>query len=521
MNKKVLTLDNVNLKLGNGDMKTKILDSVCLDVFQSEILGLVGSTGSGKTMLAKTIMGLLSKKTTHKTGEIVFHKNPQTNNKANNLQFGIEASMIFQEPTKSLNPVQSIGKQFRLVLKKRFGYSLKKCNRVIRDWFEKTQLIPPDNFLERYPHQLSGGQMQRVMISIAMAVRPRVLIADEITTSLDSNLKYEILDLLILLINESKTSVLLISHDLDLVRRYCNRVSIIKKGCIIETNKTKSLFENPKHSHTKKIIESHFSTKDKPRFEKTKERQPLITIKNISKTYSANGAQVVALNKINLNILEGEALGIIGESGSGKSTLVKILLQILDQDSGEIKLWNKSGEATNHTKPNQKFGVVFQDSYSSLNPKMKIFESLTEPMRLKGLNDIEVVNKKIKRIIRQTGLKEKFLYRYPNELSGGQRQRVSIARSLIIKPRFLILDEPTSSLDVYVQKKIIKLIKKIKKDKKLTIMLISHDLRSMIGLVDRIAVLYKGQIIEQAKTSDILYNPNEVYTRNLVSTIVN
>lgn len=517
MKSKTLTINNISIELENDKSKTKILDSITLDVFQSEILGLIGKTGSGKSMLAKTVVGLLESKNFKRTGKVLFYKN--TKNKI--FDQGIEASMIFQEPTKSLNPVHSVGKQFRTILKKQFGYEKMRCQEVVKEWFEKVHLKPVNSFIKRYPHQLSGGQMQRVMIAMAMAVRPGLLVADEITTALDANLKNEILDLVFSLIKESKTAVLLISHDLHLIKSYCDRIAVMEKGCIVEINKTKNIFTNPRATYTKNIIKTLFIVNDKEVYTNPKSDKPVIVIQNISKTYNVFGNPIRALNKINLNILSREVLGIIGQSGSGKSTLVKILLQVLHQDEGVIKMIDDSSREIIHERPNSEFGVVFQDSLGSLNPKMKIFDSLAEPLILKGITNLESIEQKIDSVIKQTSIKDSFLYRYPHQLSGGQRQRVAISRSLITEPRFLILDEPTSSLDIHVQKRILKLIKKIKENNKITVMLISHDLKSMVGLVDRIAVLYKGRIVEQGKTDEILYNPNTQYTKNLVSTIYN
>ena len=508
----LLSIQNVTLKTYERNIETVLLDSINLDIESGEVVGLVGQTGSGKTMLAWTILNQLPFTNHVLSGKIALNKQELTFDTKNVK--GNQISIVFQNPMQSLNPIQTIGKQFSLFLMKRFQIKKIETLSLQKEWMKRVRLDDQD-ILNRYPHQLSGGQMQRVMIAIAMSVKPKLLIADEVTTALDANLRNEILDLIDELRDQEKTSILLISHDLLLVRNRCKKIAVMKSGKIIEYSDAEKLFKNPKQKYSKTLISSLDFIKSKD-LNKKAETDILFSINNLYKAYISQGKEYAALKNININIYKNEILGVVGESASGKSTLAKIILQIIPQDKGDIVFYGDGASPIKHQKPNRLISAVFQDTLGSLNPRMSIFDILMEPLEIFGGFDLDNRIKRLNKCIDRVELNTDLLDRYPHMLSGGQRQRVSIARALMPDPSLLILDEPTSALDVHSQKTVLDLLKSLNKDKKLTILLISHDLRIVMETVDRLAVLYKGEIIETDSPKTIYNDPQKAYTKSLI-----
>ena len=510
----LLSLQNISLKSYAKNMETKLLDSINLDIDSGESVGLIGKTGSGKTMLAWTILDQLPMSDYIISGKI-FYKSKNITDTRSNIK-GRKVSMIFQNPTLSLNPIQTIGKQFSMILIKRFNKPKESIRKIVREWLKRVHLDNVSDIINRYPHELSGGQIQRVMIAIAVSVKPKLLIADEATTALDASLRKDILDLINRLRIEENISTLLISHDLLSIKQYCDKTAVMKLGRIVEFSQTDTLFKRPKEDYTKSLIRSLKSVK--PNISsKTKEKQIVCSIKNLHKSYIAKKSYNRALKNINLDIYKNETLGIVGESGSGKSTLAKTLLQIIHQDEGRITLHGDDGTIMDHHKPNIALSAVFQDSLGSLNPRMKTIQSLMEPLQVNGYRDSYDISNKLNDCLEKVGLDKKLLDRYPHMLSGGQRQQVSIARAIMQDPRLLILDEPTSALDIQSQEIILNLLKSLINDKKLTILLISHDLRIVMETADRLAILYQGEIIEEDEPYAIINKPKRAYTKNLIN----
>ena len=510
MKQKLFTLKNIDVSLKNSSDNLLLLKNLSFNINKEETLGLIGKTGSGKTMIGKLLIDLLPKNISLKKGTIFFESNIILS-KRKKLR-GHIISMIFQDPLKSLNPLHTIKKQFILLLKKRFKYKSNRCTNIAQKWLEEVNLPCSLNVLNRYPHQLSGGQIQRVMIAMAISIKPRLIIADEITTALDANLKFEIINLLNTLRIKLKASIVFITHDLILAKAYCDRIAVLNSGLIVEINKTKNIFNFPKHPYTKKLLNPLNNKVIKKNINNFEKKHLLLNIKNIEKSYGPNKI----LNKVSLSLYKNTTFGIIGESGSGKSTLAKIILNILERDSGTISLLNKKLNETFLTKPNKEISIVFQDSLSSLNPKMTINEVLYEPLTILKKNKKK---SKILNILDKVKLSKNILNRFPHEISGGQRQRISIARSLITNPKILILDEPTSSLDANIQEKIINLLLHLQKKNKLTFLFISHDLNIIKQVSDYIGVMYKGEIIESGVATNIFKNPQKKYTKKLIQSI--
>ena len=461
----------------------------------------------------------------HPKGEIKFNgKNILTLNSKQSMEFrGKKISMVFQEPMTSLNPLHTIEKQIieSIITSKKISLSQAriKCLEIM----DMVGLDHLKNRTDNYPHKLSGGQRQRVMIAIALACEPELLIADEPTTALDVTVQEQILKLLKKLQKKLSMSILLITHDLTIVKKLSDRVCVMHKGSIVENGVTNDIFKNPQHEYTKHLLSS--SPKGKATKIK-KDASILLKIQNlnvsfpIKKNFFGKATQFVhAVINNNLTLQEGESLGIVGESGSGKSTLAFAILR-LARSKGSIEFNGQHIDKYNerHLQPLRKdMQIVFQDPFASLNPRMSISNIIEEGLKAQkiGKNNQERESIIIK-TLEEVGLDPKIRYRYPHEFSGGQRQRVAIARALALNPKFIILDEPTSALDLSVQSQIIDLLKKLQKKRKISYIFISHDLRVIKTISHRIIVMKEGKIIEENLTSKIFSNPKEKYTKSLI-----
>ena len=513
MQKSLLNIKSFSLNIESDKGLERILSSINLDIKEGEITGLVGQTGSGKTMISRLILDLLPSGARIENGDILYNSNSILD-KRKKIR-GNEIAIIFQDPTGSMNPLYTVSQHFNFILKNRFNYTQKDINHIIKKCLKDVALINIAGITKKYPHQLSGGQAQRVMIALAISVNPKLIIADEITTALDANLKIQTLDLLLSLKDKLNSSVLLITHDLLIAKRYCTRINIIENGSIVESGKTAAIFDRPKHKYTKELLSKIKPVSLKHNKSKSIKAPLVLTAKNIIKKYNT----IKILNGISLNLYSGKTLGIIGESGSGKSTLAKIILKIIPADSGNVIIMNDNTKTTASGSLNSNIGIVFQNPLESLNPKMTINDSISEPLALAGLKDPQKIKSKVYNIMSKVRLQKKLSSKYPHELSGGQRQRVSIARALILNPKILILDEPTSSLDLSVQETIIDLLLELQNDSNISYLFISHDINLVSKISDEISVLYQGEIIENGPTSQIINNPKNTYTKSLISSV--
>jgi len=519
---KLLKIQNLNIKIQNK----QILKDLNLYIKEAQTLALVGQSGSGKTMLAYSVLNLYNQNKNFKTsGEIIYNNKNILSLNENDLTKlrGTDISMIFQEPMSALNPLHKVFKQIAEIITIHNIISKNKLEKKVYDLLEKVELHTNES-LEKianaYPHELSGGQRQRVMIAMAIANNPKLLIADEPTTALDVNIQFQILELLKKLQKEYKMAILLITHDIAVVKKYSDFIHVIKDGLILEKNNTKDLFLNPKHEYTKQLIQKNITFND---FE-YKNLNKILQIKNMYVKFPITKGifkkvvdNFVAVDNINIDLYEKECLGIIGQSGSGKSTLAQAILKLI-KSSGDINFLNQDINKLNK-KDLQKFRsniqIVFQDPFNSLNPRMSIFLIISEGLDIHtSYTKEQKINLSIQ-ILKEVNMSEDCLYKFPHEFSGGQRQRIAIARALILKPKLLILDEPTSALDRQVQFEFLNLLKNLQKKHNLTYIFISHDLEVIQTICNRVAVMKDGKIIEQNYTKDIFTNPKEKYTKEL------
>ncbi len=509
----ILEIRNLCISFPGKDTSQTVVDHLNLTMDAGELVGLVGESGSGKTMSALAVAGLLRRRNVHVEGEILLcGKNLLTCDERTlrSIQ-GSEIGMIFQEPMTSLNPTKTVGWQVEEAL--RLHTELTPQERKLRalNALHEAELEDTERIYHAYPHELSGGQRQRVMIAAAMICKPKLLLADEPTTALDVTVQHRMMQLLHRLSAQNGTAVLFISHDLALVRTLCSRMLVLQEGKVVEEGTSEIIFTSPKQHYTKELIDAV------PRFERTshrtiKENAPtVLTVQNLCAYYPAEqrklfrkNAKKQALSDITFHVRKGEIVGLVGESGCGKSTLARTILGLHKDYSGTVQ---------HHAASPQ---MVFQDAGSALNPSKTIDWILQEPLK----NCTKLTQQQRRECVTEmlwlVRLEESLRTRYPHELSGGQRQRVSIASALMLHPEFLIADEPVSALDVTVQKQILALMQEIVEETGVSILLISHDLRVVYRMCDRVLVMKDGKIVESGTATDVCENPRHDYTKALL-----
>ena len=529
----LVEIENLQVKFNTDSGEVNAVNGISFNIKKGETLALVGESGSGKSVTARGIIRLLAENAIiSDQTSIKFNGtniNSYSEKEYQNIR-GKNISMIFQEPMSSLNPIYTIENQISEVLKIHGKFSDKELKEKCLELLKQVQIPEPESRLSQYPHQLSGGQRQRIMIAIAIANNPDLLIADEPTTALDVTVQTEILKLLQSLQQKYQMSILFITHDLTIVRQISDRVCVMYNGKIKETGITKEIFENPKDDYTKHLLSSEPEERD---LHYDKNGRSILSGENLNVTFNTkvkvSGRNKVlsinAVNNISLDLKEGETLGIVGESGSGKTTLGQTLLRLVDRESntdveGEIKFFEDriDGLSRKQFKPfRNQMQIVFQDPYASLNPRLSvkqiIEEGLIVALNMKDKN--ERLNK-IENIMSEVGLEPSSMLRFPHEFSGGQRQRIAIARSFVLNPKFVLLDEPTSALDLSIQKQILELLLQLQKNHKTTYIFISHDLRVIRSISHNLIVMKDGSILEQGVAKNILTNPQNDYTKNLI-----
>ena len=503
----------------------EVVHGIDLYVEKGQILGLVGESGSGKSVSSLSILKLLpedAKITADKMEFDGIELLSQTEAQWQALR-GDRISMVFQEPMTSLNPVLTIEKQVEeglLLHEEKYKDNKELRRERVLEVLEEAGLSDPEELLKKYPHQLSGGMRQRVMIAIAMINRPELLIADEPTTALDAATQEIILELLKYYCDTYKTSILFISHDLSLVARLCDRVLVLKNGKVVERGTKDDIFYRPKQEYTKKLMAAA-KGKQLAGVDKAEETthnnatdnvpEALLTLKNATieyreKTFFGKEKITTAVKNVSFELYKGEVLGLVGESGSGKSTISKALTGLLPLTKGELIRAEGTGTPR----------MVFQDPYGSLNPAKKIGWILEEPLKIQGGYTKEERKRLVIEALKEVELEEAHAKRYVRELSGGQRQRVAIAAALIQKPEIVILDEPVSALDVTVQGQILELLYRLKEEHGISYLFVSHDMNVIQRVCDRVIVLYRGEIVEMGATADVFERPGHPYTEELL-----
>lgn len=553
----LLSIKNLSISFGNKKKTVEVVHDISFDISENEIVGVVGESGSGKSVTSLAIMGLLAEKTSQLSGEILFNGKDLLKEKPETIRKlrGKEIAMIFQEPMSALNPSIKCGIQVSEIMKLHLNYATSKAKKETLSLFEKVKLPRPKEIFNSYPHQISGGQMQRVMIAMAIACKPKLLIADEPTTALDVTVQKEILLLLKEIQKETKMSMLFISHDLGLVSEIADRVVVMYQGNVVESGSTLRVFKLPKEEYTKALLASRPSLdvrlKELPtiasladnsfqakevtpqqraiRHKKMYTKAPLLEVLNLKKEYYSNAGLfqkkkvVKAVDDVSFKVFEGETLGLVGESGCGKSTLGKAILQLDKATSGSIKYRGKELTQLSSSeirKLRKEIQLIFQDPYSSLNPRTLIGEAIMEPMQVHqiGKNHRERKQKTLD-LLNRVGLDDTYFNRYPHELSGGQKQRVGIARTIAMEPKLVVCDESVSALDISVQAQVLNLLNELKDDFGFTYIFISHDLAVVKFMADQLLVMKDGKIEELGDADEIYANPTKEYTKALIDAI--
>lgn len=525
----LLAVNNLKVTFENNHEQTEVIHGVSFTVNKGETLGIVGESGSGKSVTAKAIMQLLPTHSARITdGSIQYEDKTISsyNEKEMEKIRGKEISMIFQDPMSSFNPTMKIGKQIDEMSIKHRGLSRSEAKKETIEMLKLVGITNPEERYHQYPHEFSGGMLQRAMIAMALICRPKLLIADEPTTALDVRIQAQILQLMKQLQEQFSMSIILITHDFGVVAGMCDRIVVMKDGEIVETNDTISIFKEPKHPYTRRLLNA-LPRIDEPKKQKEKTlitNEPLVEVEQLEKVFQLKlGGTVRAVDNISFTIRKGETLGLVGESGSGKSTTGRLILQLQEATSGEVIF---EGMGINHFNRRElkalrrDVQIIFQDPQSSLNPRMKVLDIIGQPLDIHKLyKSKEERRKRVEELLELVGLKKEHANRYPHEFSGGQQQRIGIARALAVEPKFIVCDEPLSALDVSIQAQIVELLQQLQQKLGLTYLFIAHDLAMVKHICDRVAVMYNGKIIELAESEELYSNPLHPYTKSLLEAV--
>ena len=531
MTDKLLTISNLDITLPEGSERTLAVENLSVDLAPGETLCIVGESGSGKSLTARALMGLLPAPHVRVSrGVIDFCGEDLTKVTERRLREirGSEISMVFQEPMTALNPVMTVGSQIDEIFRFHADMSAQQRRQRAIELLADVQLPDPKQIVSAYPHELSGGQRQRAMIAMALALEPKILIADEPTTALDVTTQAQILKLISEMQTVHKTAVLFITHDFGVVADIADRVAVMQYGRVVETGSVDKVLNHPKHPYTQALIASVPSLTPRP--PRARSEDIVLETQDLQKTFGGGKSffgfgqpnrVVHAVKDVTVELRRGETLGIVGESGSGKSTLARCIIRLLDSDSGKIMIGNVDLRTLNRAEMRPwraKIQMVFQDPFASLNPRIKVGQIIAQGPIIQGASR-EEAEARARELLGIVGLDERAFNRFPHEFSGGQRQRIGIARALALNPEILVADEPVSALDVSIQAQILKLLDEIRERMNLSMLFITHDLRVAAQVCDRLAVMRYGEIVETGATGEIFDAPQHSYTRDLLAAV--
>ncbi|MFF2327127.1 MULTISPECIES: dipeptide ABC transporter ATP-binding protein [unclassified Streptomyces] len=548
----VLSVENLTTSFRRGGEWVPVVDDVSFGVGSGETVALVGESGSGKSVTALSIMGLLPARTSRVTGSVTLEGRELLSLGEREMQDvrGNEIAMIFQEPMTSLNPVLTVGRQISEAIRRHRRVSKAQARAEAIGLLDRVRIASAEKRVDEYPHQLSGGMLQRVMIAMALACRPKVLIADEPTTALDVTVQADILELVKSLQDEERMGVLFITHDMGVVAEVADRTVVMFRSKALESGSTQDIFARPETGYTKALLSAvprlgsmegrahpaTFPLTDVDTGQVLPEREvptpvgaPVLEVRDLVTRFDIKSGvlgrvtgRVHAVEDVSFDIRQGETLSLVGESGSGKSTTGRSVLRLVEPVSGTVRVAGQDVRAMSRarlTKQRRQMQMIFQDPFSSLNPRMRVGDAIAEPMRVHGLADKRELPDRVADLLTRVGLSPDMARRFPHEFSGGQRQRVSVARALALDPALIVADESVSALDVSIKAQVVNLLMELQENLKIAYLFISHDMAVVERVSHRVAVMYLGEIVEIGTRAQIFEDPQHPYTKRLMEAV--
>jgi peptide/nickel transport system ATP-binding protein len=532
MSEPLLSVRDLRVGFVTEGGRVQAVDGVSFDLAPGEVLAIVGESGSGKSVTAQTILGLTRSANARIEGSVKLGEEEliEADDEALRGVRGERVAMIFQDPLTSFNPVYKIGWQIAEAIRAhRPGVSEGEARERTIELLDSVGIPDAAQRVDDYPHQFSGGMRQRAMIAMALSLEPEVLIADEPTTALDVTVQAQILALLARLNRERGLATILITHDLGVVAEVADRVLVMHEGTIVERGDLDQIFYSPADPYTRKLLDAVVRLDASPPLRARRESEPLLEVTDLVKHFPVKRGlfnrevdQVRAVDGVSLSVRQGETLGLVGESGSGKSTLSRTILQLLAPSAGSVRFEGReiAGLSRRQMRPlRRQMQMVFQDPYASLNPRKRIGQIVGEPLRLQGKAKGTELRREVQGLLDRVGLSAEHYDRFPHEFSGGQRQRIGIARALALRPKLIIADEPVSALDVSIRAQILDLLSELQSEFGLTYVFVAHDIGVVRHVSDRIAVMYRGKIVEQGPADQVCERPQDAYTKQLLAAV--